>query len=284
MTSARREQFAGFSDEPLDNDPVDVDSPSPILDAYIERGGHESIRKATGFSISEFEILWNDVRLFILQHWNNRAGRRRQVTDRDLLFMALTTIKQGGEWEVLGAMFGQKGTTFSSRVYDFLTMLEPHLVQRYIVEVGDKWSMSALSATRKQFKQFPEARYAVGVTFQQADKPSGGRKAQEPFYSVKHSLHGLKAEVSVLPNGLAIGVSRAYPGGTSDETIFDENIEFHVAYPGGTSDETIFDENIEFHVSALQKQVEERNMRDNGQQAEAFPNQWAVLADKGCFK
>ncbi|KAJ0390448.1 hypothetical protein P43SY_011509 [Pythium insidiosum] len=178
-----------------------------------------------------------------------------------MLFMALTALKNAGSWDFLGAMFAQTGSTFSIRVIDFLEMLRPCLLAKYVVATAERWSMLKLSTTGNQFHNFPEARYAVDVTFQQTETPGGNFGEKKKFFSKKHGLYGVKVEVSVVPTGFAIGMTK------------------HVG--GRVTDKTIFDNNIDFHMSQLVKQGDEHNVRDRGPLAEEYPQQWAVLGDKG---
>ncbi|ETV68307.1 hypothetical protein H257_15749 [Aphanomyces astaci] len=77
--------------------------------------------------------------------------------------------------------------------------------------------MSQLAANGDRFTNYPYARYATDVTFQQTN-PAGSYAEKKSYYSGKHSLYGHKVEVSVLPNGLAINCTKS---------IFDDNLEFH---------------------------------------------------------
>lgn len=42
------------------------------------------------------------------------------------------------------------------------------------------------------------------------------------YFVGKYKLYRFKTEVSAIPDGLAIGCTRHYPGSTSDWTIFQE--------------------------------------------------------------
>ncbi|KAJ0391121.1 hypothetical protein ATCC90586_011652 [Pythium insidiosum] len=261
MQKARRDELAAIPDCPVEDEDDDPDSPSPILDKYVDTRGDTSIHTATGFTMNEFNLLWMDLKPFISRHWNVGSGRKRCVTDRDMLFMALTALKNAGSWDYLGAMFAQTGSTFSTRVIDFLEMLRPCLLAKYVVATAERWSMLKLSTTGNQFHNFPEARYAVDVTFQQTETPGGNFGEKKKFFSKKHGLYGVKVEVSVVPTGFAIGMTK------------------HVG--GRVTDKTIFNNNIDFHMSQLAKQGDEHNVRDRGPLAEEYPQQWAVLGDKG---
>ncbi|KAG2904668.1 hypothetical protein PC119_g20676 [Phytophthora cactorum] len=82
-----------------------------------------------------------------------------------------------------------------------------------------------------------------------------------PCYSGKRKLYGLKVEVSVNPQGLAINCSDHARGNTPDITMFRNNVEFH--------------------DSTRLKTESDRNLPDNGPLVTRFPDEWGLLADKG---
>ncbi|RLN94971.1 hypothetical protein BBJ28_00024974 [Nothophytophthora sp. Chile5] len=59
--------------------------------------------------------------------------------------------------------------------------------------------MAKLTLSGKTFENFPCARYATDVTFQQANWPSEGHDEASSYFSAKHQLCDCKVEVSVLP-------------------------------------------------------------------------------------
>ncbi|ETV68861.1 hypothetical protein H257_15402 [Aphanomyces astaci] len=79
-----------------------------------------------------------------------------------------------------------------------------------------------------RFKNFPAARYAMDVTFQQTNVPTGEYEEKKLYFSGNHSLYGHEVEVSVVPNGFAIDCTKFYKGSMSDKTIFNENIDSHL--------------------------------------------------------
>ena len=121
--------------------------------------------------------------------------------------------------------------------------------------------MEKLNNCGRRFNNFKEAHYAVDVTFQQSFRPSGSMEEGKRFYSGKHKLYGYKVEVSVLPNGLAIGCTQHYPGSVSDFEIFQRRREWH--------------------ETELKKKESESTILDVGQLIDIYPTTWAVLADKG---
>ncbi|RLO02962.1 hypothetical protein DYB28_004683, partial [Aphanomyces astaci] len=77
--------------------------------------------------------------------------------------------------------------------------------------------MQALVESRFRFKNFPAARYAMDVTFQRTNVPTGAYEEKKLYYSGKHSLYGHEVEVSVVTNGFAIDCTKFYKGSMSDK-------------------------------------------------------------------
>lgn len=68
-------------------------------------------------------------------------------------------------------------------------------------------------------------------------------------------------EFSVAPSGLAVNMTKHYPGSVSDLTICEQNLAAH--------------------QSMLAKSIEEQEHEDYGEGASDYPGYWAVLVDKG---
>lgn len=79
--------------------------------------------------------------------------------------------------------------------------------------------MTDLKKIKARFKNFPYAFVAVDVIFHHGQGPSGSTSEAKKYFSGKHKLYGYKTEVTVLPNGVAVGVSDHTPGRVADITI-----------------------------------------------------------------
>ncbi|RQM30288.1 hypothetical protein B5M09_012639 [Aphanomyces astaci] len=223
----------------LADEPNDLDSNSLIYNSFLASEKSEVIVTITHFSPSEFNLIWREVRQYVFRHWNAGCGQKSMVSARGLLMMLFTSLKHSGTCDVGAAVFKQKPRTFEKRVMSFLTVLHPYLMRTFIAAVEQKWPMKAHAESGHRFKNFTAARYAT-------DNFSG-----------KHSLDEHKVEVSMVPNGFAIDCTKFYKGSVSEKTIFDENIDPHLA--------------------KLAKRTGERTLKDS----EPGMEQWAVLADKG---
>ncbi|KAF0726311.1 hypothetical protein Ae201684P_001162 [Aphanomyces euteiches] len=250
-----------YSSLPPQDDDINVDSHSPILDEFVRTRSISIVADLKNFSLAEFGILWSEIRQYIQRHWNVGPGCKNKTTPKDMLFMALTFLMHGGSWDVIAALFKLKSSTFSKSITGFIRTIHPHLMQGFVTAVAEKWSMLRLVTTGHQFQNFPHARYTVDCTFQQTHIPLGSFGSKKSYFSKKHGLYGVKIEVSVLPNGFAIGVTPCAKGSVADIAVFESNEDFH--------------------RSQLAKQNDESNIRDDGPLVEIFSNQWIVLADKG---
>ncbi|ETI39709.1 hypothetical protein F441_14581 [Phytophthora nicotianae CJ01A1] len=101
----------------------------------------------------------------------------------------------------------------------------------------------------------------LDVTTKRALVTSGHTFNNFPCAFAKHKLYGFKVEVSVNPRGLAINCIRHARGNTADITVFRNNQAFH--------------------QQARRKAEENQRLPDNGPLHSDYPEEWAVLADKG---
>ncbi|GMF51705.1 unnamed protein product [Phytophthora fragariaefolia] len=99
------------------------------------------------------------------------------------------------------------------------------------------------------------------VTFQPANIPYGLKEGRSIYFSGKHKGHGYKVEVSVLRTGKPIYCTSHHPGRVSDIVIFRWNQAFH--------------------SQNMTKSEAEKRLRDEGPLATEYPDEWALLADKG---
>lgn len=89
--------------------------------------------------------------------------------------------------------------------------------------------MTKMVQNNQTFRNVPYARYATDVTFQQSNRPAGNHEEALSCFFKTHKLYGYKVEVSVLPNGLALGAIKHFRGKLQDIDIIRENIVFHDA-------------------------------------------------------
>ncbi|KAH9112709.1 hypothetical protein AeMF1_013004 [Aphanomyces euteiches] len=121
--------------------------------------------------------------------------------------------------------------------------------------------MEAQRNAGKLFGQFPEALYATDVKFQPAHRPTGSFNDAKQYFCCKHKVYGFKVEASV-----------AFPG------VY---VLMSLHSPGSVSDMTMFMNRLDIHRQCLAKRPSEERIVDNGEGSTSFPNQCAVLMDKG---
>ncbi|KAE9045849.1 hypothetical protein PR001_g4793 [Phytophthora rubi] len=131
-------------------------------------------------------------------------------------------------------------------VRKFLYAIGPHLYGTFVSELAEKAAMEKLVLSGKTFKYFPCARYATDVTFQQANRPVGNHNEAIAYFR---------------SNGLALDCSAHSKGSVADITTFRSNDVFH--------------------VKALKKLPGEVHLADEGPMRGTYPNEWAVLTEKG---
>ncbi|TMW61802.1 hypothetical protein Poli38472_010865 [Pythium oligandrum] len=174
--------------------------------------------------------------------------------------MMPTVFKTGSQWAKQAAMFSISVPTFQRMLTRFIRLVDPILYDTYITDTAKQWTMGETYMMKQGFVKIPSARYATGVSFQQTNKPTRGAHA---FWSPFYKLHGVKTEVSVLPMGLAIHCGASQPAGDSNATVVRHSLAFH--------------------RSQLRKFTDDLSMEvpDDGPLREEYPDQWAILLDKG---
>ncbi|KAG2875071.1 hypothetical protein PC118_g24117 [Phytophthora cactorum] len=160
------------------------------------------------------------------------------------MFMVLVVLKNGGTWEMLSNIFHVKTATFIKTTTSFIRVIAPRIYDDWVNEKAQEENMRML------------------VTSGRTPTGPGNMAEALPYYSAKHKLYGYKVEVSVGPRGFAL------------------NCTGHAR--GNTYDITIFRRNEAFHHTTRRKTDEDRTLRDTGILSAEYPDEWAVLADKGC--
>lgn len=138
----------------------------------------------------------------------------------------------------------------------FFIWSNKYLIQR----LNDYYPIRTLIEEKVFFEFHPKARYATNVIFQQSNLPAGNISENKRHFSEKHHIYEIKSEVSVLPNGISIGCSDAFPGPETDTLIFRKKINWHISV--AKKDES-------YGSSLLY----------GGELCKHFSHSWAILAD-----
>ena len=136
-----------------------------------------------------------------------------------------------------------------------------HAYRRFVQQYASRFTMERLIADKTMFKTYKMCRYATDVTFQQTFRPGGTLAESKKYFSGKHKLYGFKVEASVLPNGMALHVSKHYLGSVADMVTMRQML--HV------------------HDSELEKSDIEKTITDIGPSSDQSSGYWGVLLDKG---
>jgi hypothetical protein len=260
LDTARQAKRARCSPPHRNSDNDDEPSLSAVYDQFFAIGS-DTIMRLTNFSHGEISRLWRRMESFVALNWNVGRGKKCSYGGKDVLFMLLTSLKHCGKWDIVASVFKVNPPTFQKMILKFASVVEPFLFEQFVSAVKDEWTMERLVQSGKTFTHHPAARYATDVTFQQSNVPYGLCEGRSIYFSGKHKLHGYKVEVSVLPTGQAINCTKHFPGRESDIEIFRHNEAFH--------------------VQCLAKSDREETIEDAGVMTDRYPNEWAVLVDKG---
>ncbi|ETL48551.1 hypothetical protein L916_01859, partial [Phytophthora nicotianae] len=117
--------------------------------------------------------LWNSIRAHAADHWNVGRGRKSKQQPKDVLFMFLVVLKHCGKWDVVANVLRIKTGTFQKMILSFAEVVSPYLYEKYVVSAAGKFTMEALVLGDNTFHNYPSARYAPDVTFQQSNMPTG---------------------------------------------------------------------------------------------------------------
>ncbi len=168
-----------------------------------------------------------------------------------LLFCLSWKLQQIGiQW----VEFLKKGPTLQRL---FSHDLSPFLCEKYIINYYAKLLMRTLE--KKQKSKLSMHSLCHRCSFPQTNHLSGALLEGKLYVIRKHKLYGYRREVFVTPTGKAIDIMSQKPWTISDLVIFQGNSDFH--------------------QKALAKQI--NNSHDTSLLAIRYPDNWAVLLDKG---
>lgn len=254
---------AGNLETPPTTDEDEEIYADPIYDGFVgnQSDPDDCLKKLTNFTEEQFGILVDLVSETMSHTIYSGRGKKCQDSPRDLLFMLLVVLKQGGEWSFMATLFKKRVSTFEKLMSRLILSIVDILKDRFIVSVkNDSCTMENLAAKKRQFKHFPHALYATDVKFHHTNRPQGNQLESKLYYSGKHHLYGYKVEVSVSPLGFALHISKHYPGSKADISIFRQEMENH----------KLFTKKSNGAISAV-----------NSVPLQSSAQSWAILFDKG---
>ena len=123
--------------DPQKEDSDDEYAPtSPVFDKFYNAGGSEAITQMTNFDVNEFGELWLLLQDHVSKSWNVGRGRRSQFSGKDVLLFTLTALKNGGQWDYLGRLFGISGPTFKRTAMKFIDVVNEELYETLVLNRG----------------------------------------------------------------------------------------------------------------------------------------------------
>jgi hypothetical protein len=134
----------------------------------------------------------------VRRHRRNIGSKGRALTPGNQALMVLVYLRKGETFEALGAGFGVSTTT----------------AWRYVNE-----AVGLLSARSPKLGQALKKAVAGGLLYLVLDGtlvPIDRVKADRPFYSGKHRMHGMNLQVIASPDGTIVWVSGGLPGAVHD--------------------------------------------------------------------
>lgn len=99
-------------------------------------------------------------------------------------------------------------------------------------ERNNRYWVAEMTNINILFNYFPEVHCATDVIFHHSDWPYGNVHKDRHYNSEKNHFFGLNTKVSVLPDVLAVGCTKAYQGSVSDIMIFRKRLALHRLWTG----------------------------------------------------
>lgn len=96
----RRTEIWQYEDDFVEIDD-EADADALVLEAFLAFGGSEAIQSMNNFSVAEFVEIWDQMSQFVQTNWNVGHGKQCRVKHKDVLFMNLTVLQYGGQWDLL---------------------------------------------------------------------------------------------------------------------------------------------------------------------------------------
>nr|CCA15790.1 AlNc14C15G1693 [Albugo laibachii Nc14] len=128
----------------------DDSTPSPIYDRFFIHGGAEAVRTMTNFSPREFNTLWSTMVEHITKYWNVGRGKRSQFAAKDVFFMMLLVLTNGGMWDMTARVFSVPTLTFIQTITKFLRVATPKLYDEQR-QAQSPWTEVEVSVNHRGF-------------------------------------------------------------------------------------------------------------------------------------
>lgn len=77
----------------------------------------------SNFSPRKFNVVRKELSGHVAKNWKVGRGRKLLHCPKDVIFMVLTVVKHGGNWDFLGNMFKIKGPTFEKLIMGYMKVI-----------------------------------------------------------------------------------------------------------------------------------------------------------------
>lgn len=119
-------------------------------------------------------------------------------------------VKIDSGWDTLGSFFKTNAATFQCMIHRIVQLLRENDYKEKVKRKSDVYTMFFIDEQDLLLKYHLKAHYAVDVIFKHLNYRAEMFGENCHYCSGNH--HGLKTEISVLSNGIAIGSSNTRPG------------------------------------------------------------------------
>lgn len=98
----------------------------------------------------------------IKKRFNVDRGRKPIYYEKEILFMTLTALYYGGQWDFMDRMFGMKAPTFERMTSKFISIISDIAFTRFVSVVSEDFTVNKMMNEDIHFGNYKAARFATG--------------------------------------------------------------------------------------------------------------------------
>ena len=179
----------------------------------------EFCMEIAGFLPTEFDELFNNVKIFLVGRSVVGTGRKSTIDEQDMLVILLCYLHRSMTNRSLSLEFGFKKAYLSTLIPNLLERLE------FFAENVMRGVLEQYLTNRKEFESFPNCLIATDCTL--INHPPPGKLAsfdeQKNYFSPKHGRYGYKFMAFVSADGFCVYASPLFKGSVHDVDILRED-------------------------------------------------------------
>lgn len=142
-----------------------------------------------------------------------------------------------------GSTFKVKSCTFQGVVTKYVTNIANQSYKIFVQKQRLLHAVQKLIGKSRIFRNYPYAKHATDVIFQQGNCSCSTEEEGKRYYSGKHHLYGWKVNLLVLLSGLAINHTKPCPGSVPKIENFRNNMFWHQSATKTSSNEKDVEDN-----------------------------------------